>query len=668
MNVILMGMALASTVLPEPRENKVLDNFVKEPTVKIVNDASWLDELMPVPHRVEPREGVLEAACTGNVRIVTAPVEGAPMGAADEQYCLDIAPTGVVITASGRRGAIWAKVTLNQLAKLGGGRVPCCRIVDGPKFPWRGFMPDCGRNYIELRHVKALIDAMSANKMNLFHWHLTEYYGWRLESKRYPELQRPGTFYLRHIGRYYTQDEFREIVDYAWARGVTVMPEFDVPGHALAFRRAFGFRTMRDEGIRERLCDLVDELCSLVPAEKMPFIHLGTDEARLPEEKVPPLWLEPMVRRVRAAGRTVVGWMPGELRGLEAGGSIAGMRWGGRKVPSLGIPCFDATGMYLDTLDPFELLGIAAYRRVCPWPESEGKRLGGVVCAWHDDFARDGYDFIRNQAILPGYTLFGDVLWRGRDDAPPGNGRWMPKGGDPLQARAEELERRVIAQRDKVWNDSPYPYHFLRQTDLRWRVTDGVTGRVVAQDIAQATVFLWQACNAGTEGDRGETSVGNVFTNRSGVAVLETWVNSPVTQEVGAWIGFTDYNRNHGRALSEPTPERGKWNRTGATVEINGERVPPPAWRKPGQRAGGDVLHLLYVHELDEIPFEDEEYYMRPPTPIVLRQGWNHVKLTVPCEKAANYAPWVATFIPLLGTTEHPREVPGLVYSSDPRQ
>ena len=79
------------------------------------------------------------------------------------------------------------------------------------------------------------------------------------------------------------------------------------------------------------------------------------------------------------------------------------------------------------------------------------------------------------------------------------------------------------------------------------------------------------------------------------------------------------------------------------------------------------MTHLLYVHELDEIAFEDEEYYMRAPTPIHLEKGWNHVKLTIPMKKrAGGHALWVGTFIPLLGTTEHPREVPGLEYSSEP--
>ena len=136
---------------------------------------------------------------------------------------------------------------------------------------------------------------------------------------------------------------------------------------------------------------------------------------------------------------------------------------------------------------------------------------------------------------------------------------------------------------------------------------------------------------------------------------------------VGAWIGFTDYTRDHGRAYSAPTPAEGQWSRHGAKVEINGAEVPPPKWKKPGQKAGGNVKYLLYVHELDEIPFEDEEYYMREPTPITLRKGWNHVKLTVPMtDPARNHAPWVATFAPLLGTTARPREVPGLEFRAEP--
>ena len=632
--------------------------------------ATPLDDLVPAPRTVVAAAGrIAEKDAFANLKAVTGSVAGAPADVADEAYVLEVKPEGTTITASSPLGQNWGRVTLEQLAKLSDGQIPCCRIVDWPQFRWRGFMHDSGRNFLDVIDVKAVIDAMRRAKMNLFHWHLTEYYGWRLESKKHPELMKDSSFYLRYVGKYYTQADFREIVDYAHARGVTVMPEFDVPGHALAFRRAFGFQTMRDDGVREILCDLVDELCTLAPADKMPFIHLGTDEARLPEEKVPPKWLEPLVDRVHAAGRTVVGWTPGELAGLTQKGPTVGMRWGRPKsAGEVGIiPFFDASGMYLDTLDPFELLGVATYRRMCPWDEAEGARLGAITCAWHDDFAGTGRRTLGNQTVFPALVLLGDAYWCGRDDQAPGvNGRLLPRAGDARLAKAAELERRVAVQRDKVWKDWPYPFQFLKQTDMRWRVS-AADGTVVAKDVAQATLFFWQNACQGVEGVELKEEGRNLFTNRTGVAIAETWIKSPKDQRVGAWIGFTDYTRDHGRAYSAPTPGLGQWSRYDAQVELNGEKVPPPVWRKPAQRAGNDVDHLLYVHELDEIAFEDEEYYMREPTGIHLKKGWNHVKLTVPMKtRAANHQPWVATFIPLLGTTGHPQEVPGLEYRSEP--
>ena len=631
--------------------------------------AGALDELMPVPVKVEARVGVADAAAIGRVKVVVAPVPGARAETADEAYALEIAPGGVTITASSPRGERWARVTLDQLSRLSDGATPCCRIVDWPRFRWRGFMHDSGRNFLEVEHVKGVIDMMSRNKMNLFHWHLTEFYGWRLESRRFPELQRDSAFYRRYIGKFYTQDEFREVVAYAAVRGVTVMPEFDVPGHALAFRRAFGFETMRDKDVREKLCALIDELCSLVSAEQMPFIHLGTDEARQPEEKVPPLWMAPLVDRVHANGRTVVGWTPGELTGLTDRGPTAGMRWGRPKNPGAigAIPFFDASGMYLDTLDPFEISGVAARRRICPWDESEGARLGAITCAWHDDFAGDGVRTIVNQTVLPALVMFGDAFWRGRDSEPAGfNGRALPRADDPELVKVAELERRTAAQRDRVWRDSPYPFQFLRQTAMRWRVSLD-DGTLLATNVAQATVFLWQRALNGVEGGKGGAVDGNLSPYRKGTAILETWIRSPEALDCGAWIGFTDYTRDHGRAYSAPTPARGQWSRFGATVEINGQSVPPPEWRRPGQEAGPLIGTIFYVHELDEVPFEDEEYYMRPPTPIHLRKGWNHVRLTIPMKKpAGGHAPWVGTFIPLLGTTAHPREVPGLEFFGNP--
>ena len=238
--------------------------------------ADTLDLLLPKPVKGERLSGSITAESCKDVKVVKGLIPGAPSAVAAEAYILEVTQGGVTVSASDKLGERHARTTLDQLQKLGRGSVPCCRIVDWPAFRWRGFMNDCGRNFLEVEGVKAILDMMALYKMNLFHWHLTEYQGWRLESKKYPCLQRPEAF-LRQKGRYYTQDEFKEIVAYAAERGITVMPELDVPGHTLAFRRGLDIGTMREPGTQQVVADLFKELCSLAPAEVMPFIHLGTD-------------------------------------------------------------------------------------------------------------------------------------------------------------------------------------------------------------------------------------------------------------------------------------------------------------------------------------------------------------------------------------------------------
>ena len=121
---------------------------------------------------------------------------------------------------------------------------------------------------------------------------------------------------------------------------------------------------------------------------------------------------------------------------------------------------------------------------------------------------------------------------------------------------------------------------------------------------------------------------------------------------------------------SAPLPDVGEWNRFGASVELNGKKIVPPEWKRPGLGKGSpieDWTPAWTLYEADEEPFTDQEYYMREPTQIHLRAGWNHVKLTLPNPSANGKTKhrWVGTFIPVAGTTDHPHEVPGLEYSSD---
>ena len=624
--------------------------------LSLPSPADALKDILPRPQKVELREGTLDATkALANIKTAYGPVAGAPGRTADEAYRLEIGEDGVSITANTDKGIRYARTTLDQLVKLAGGVVlPQCVITDWPRFPMRGLMLDCGRNYQSLEVLHAVIDNLAAYKHNVFHWHLTEYYGWRLESKVHPELQSPKSF-GRQTGKFYTQKEFVDFVEYAAQRGVTVIPELDVPGHTLAFRKAFGIKCMNTPGVREIILDLIDELCSLVPPEKMPYVHLGTDEVNLRQkgnpEGVPAEWLAAWAQRVSDRGRVLMGWMPGE-RLNPTGPSIHEYWWFTPSkffqnfLPEAGSHAYvDSTDMcYINHVDPLALLAGATYTQPCRWGTREDFRMGALISSWHDDRILHESDLPRTNPLFPAIVLFCDSFWRGRDKDEPGLLARLPPPDDPRFAAAADLERAVAAQRDKVLDNLKWPFAFVRQTQMRWRMTDANTGKVIARNIPQATIYPSH----------------NIFpvnayvpVRKGGVRVLlDTWIHSPCDMRTGAWIGFTSFSRTGGRSWRGRVPEIGQWNINGATIELNGERIAPPEWDHPNLHGKGAY----------EVPHTNEDWWHRPPTRIRIKKGWNHVHLDVPAPKL-DHNKWVATFVPVLGDMFHPREVPGLEYS-----
>lgn len=179
---------------------------------------------------------------------------------------------------------VWAKHTLSQLTD-DRGRIPDVEIHDWSAYPFRGFMHDTGRNFQTIEMLKETIDLMSLYKINYFHWHLTDNPAWRIECKVYPQLndpkfQRPG----RDCGKFYTYDEIRELIAYAKERGITVMPEIDMPGHSAYFRNAFGFSMDSEEGMKV-LEKCIDEFCDEIPASMCPYLHIGSDEVYIADPK-----------------------------------------------------------------------------------------------------------------------------------------------------------------------------------------------------------------------------------------------------------------------------------------------------------------------------------------------------------------------------------------------
>jgi hexosaminidase len=150
----------------------------------------------------------------------------------DESYSIDISGRQVLLKAPAETGIIYGLETLLQLAENQHGQwvLPGLELKDRSRYPWRGLMIDVSRHWIPKEVILRNLDAMAAVKMNVLHWHLTDYQGFRVESKVFPALHEEGSG-----GDYYTQDDVREVVEYAADRGIRVVPEFDLPGHSTSW-------------------------------------------------------------------------------------------------------------------------------------------------------------------------------------------------------------------------------------------------------------------------------------------------------------------------------------------------------------------------------------------------------------------------------------------------
>ncbi|NWF49252.1 MAG: family 20 glycosylhydrolase [Ignavibacteriaceae bacterium] len=154
----------------------------------------------------------------------------------NESYSLKITSDKIELYTENDLGALRGLETLLQLlaADETGYFFPVLQIEDEPRFPWRGLMIDAGRHFMPVDVIKRNLDAMAFVKMNVFHWHLSEDQGFRVESKLFPKLHQLGS-----DGLFYTQDQIKDIITYADERGIRVIPEFDIPGHSTSWFVAY---------------------------------------------------------------------------------------------------------------------------------------------------------------------------------------------------------------------------------------------------------------------------------------------------------------------------------------------------------------------------------------------------------------------------------------------
>ena len=238
---------------------------------------------------------------------------------APEQYRIAADETGVLVEAGGRAAAVYAAATIAQLCAEHEGLLPLGEIEDAPEKSWRGLLIDVCRHFFSMQTVKTLVDLMAYHKYNRLHLHLTEDQGFRFESERFPLLNSVGSYrkstFVKHAefkgedgvlhGGFYTKAELRELVRYAKARGIEIVPEIDMPGHALSMIAAYPELACVNEPVevatrfgvtdfsnklfcagREEtlpfLFSLLDEVMELFPYS---YLHIGGDEALKSEWK-----------------------------------------------------------------------------------------------------------------------------------------------------------------------------------------------------------------------------------------------------------------------------------------------------------------------------------------------------------------------------------------------
>jgi len=345
---------------------------------------------------------------------------------------------------------------------------PALKIQDQPRFPWRGLMIDSARHFIPMDVIRRNIDGMEAVKMNVFHWHLSENQGFRVESKKYPKLHELGSDSL-----YYTQDEIRDLIAYARDRGIRVVAEFDMPGHSTAWfvghpelasgkgpygiERRWGiFDPAMDptnEKVYKFLDDLIGEMAKLFPDH---FFHIGGDEVSGKEwdanpkiqafmkahdiknnEALQAYFSGRVQKLVTKHGKTVVGWDEVLVPGVPK--DIVIQSWRGpaslAQAAKQGFRGILSNGYYLD-------LGWSAARHYAVDPmsgdaanlsaEEKQRILGGESCMWAEYVNPENVD----SRIWPRNAAIAERLWSPQEVRDPAS---MYARLDSISARLEWL-------------------------------------------------------------------------------------------------------------------------------------------------------------------------------------------------------------------------------------
>lgn len=582
--------------------------------------ANHPSSLLPLPQKYQFNGKKSSGELTVEEKYVSQ-IEGAKFQ--EEAYHLLITKKGILLEATTPKGMYWGRQTLEQLKTTKNKKIylPQCEITDWPAFRIRGFMHDVGRSFIPVEELKREISLLSRYKINVFHWHLTENQAWRLECKKYPQLNAPENM-ERENGKFYTLEEARQLVEFCKQHQVLLIPEIDMPGHSAAFERTFKTDMQSEKGT-QILKDIIDEVCATFD---VPYLHIGTDEVQFTNPEFVPM----MVKYIRDKGKKVISYNPGW--NYKPGEIDMTQLWSYRGKAQKGIPAIDCRYHYANHFDTYADLVAMFNSRIYNQPEGSDDLAGCIVAFWNDRYIDNTPQLLAENNFYPYMLTLAERAWRGGGNCYfDGKGTLLWEDEPEQLAAFKEFEDRLLWQKNTWLKEVPFPY--VRQTQSEWQITDafpngGDLNKVFPPEEKEDSVYQYEGKTYKTRKIIGNgiylrhvwgTLVPGFYANpqENHTAYATRWIYSPKERKAKLALEFQNYSRSE----SDLAPRQGTWDYKCSRAWLNGQEIMPPVWKNTN------------TERSNEITLKNENYMSRPAIDITLKKGWNKLMLKLPVGK-----------------------------------
>lgn len=582
--------------------------------------ANHPSSLLPLPQKYQFNGKKSSGELTVEEKYVSQ-IEGAKFQ--EEAYHLLITKKGILLEATTPKGMYWGRQTLEQLKTTKNKKIylPQCEITDWPAFRIRGFMHDVGRSFIPVEELKREISLLGRYKINVFHWHLTENQAWRLECKKYPQLNAPENM-ERENGKFYTLEEARQLVEFCKQHQVLLIPEIDMPGHSAAFERTFKTDMQSEKGT-QILKDIIDEVCATFD---VPYLHIGTDEVQFTNPEFVPM----MVKYIRDKGKKVISYNPGW--NYKPGEIDMTQLWSYRGKAQKGIPAIDCRYHYANHFDTYADLVAMFNSRIYNQPEGSDDLAGSIVAFWNDRYIDNTPQLLAENNFYPYMLTLAERAWRGGGNCYfDGKGTLLWEDEPEQLAAFKEFEDRLLWQKNTWLKEVPFPY--VRQTQSEWQITDafpngGDLNKVFPPEEKEDSVYQYEGKTYKTRKIIGNgiylrhvwgTLVPGFYANpqENHTAYATRWIYSPKERKTKLALEFQNYSRSE----SDLAPRQGTWDYKCSRAWLNGQEIMPPVWKNTN------------TERSNEITLKNENYMSRPAIDITLKKGWNKLMLKLPVGK-----------------------------------